>query len=118
MVRTKTGPTRRKRHKKILQITKGFKWGRSRLVKVAKEASLHAGQDAYIGRKLRKRDLRRLWIQRINASLTPFNLKYNRFIHGLKEAKIELDRKILADLAINDPEAFKAIVEKVKNKSA
>lgn len=114
MVRTKTGITRRKKHKKVLKLTRGFKWGRSRLVKQAKQAALRAGQYAYIGRKLRKRDMRRLWIQRINAALTPHHLKYNQFINGLKKAKIELDRKILADLAVNDPEAFKAIVEKVK----
>lgn len=117
MTRTKTGVTRRRKHKKILKLTRGFKWGRSRLIKQAKQAAFRAGQEAYIGRKLRKRDFRRLWIQRINAALTPYQLKYNQFINGLKKAKIELDRKILADLAVNDPEAFKTIVEKVKKSS-
>lgn len=116
MTRTKTGTTRREKHKKILKLTKGYRWGRSRLIKQAKQTALRAGQDAYIGRKLRKRDMRRLWIQRINAALTPFNLKYSQFINGLKKIKIKLDRKILADLAVNDPEAFKAIVNKVKKK--
>lgn len=115
MVRTKTGTTRRKKHKKVLKLTRGFKWGRSRLVKQAKQAALRAGQYAYIGRKLRKRDMRRLWIQRINAALTLHHLKYNQFINGLKKAKIELNRKILADLAVSDPETFKLIVDKVKN---
>lgn len=115
MVRTQTGITRRKKHKKILKLTRGFKWGRSRLVKQAKQAALRAGQEAYIGRKLRKRDMRRLWIQRINAALTPHHLKYSQFINGLKKAKIELNRKILTDLAVSDPETFKLIVDKVKD---
>lgn len=87
---------------------------KGRLYKVSKEADLHAGQYAYVGRKLRKRDFRRLWIMRINAALTPFELTYSQFVNGLKKAKIELDRKILADLAVTDPETFKAIVKKAK----
>lgn len=85
-----------------------------RRIKVAKEADLHAGDYAFAGRKLRKRDFRRLWIQRINAALEPFDLKYSRFINLLKKAKIELDRKILADLALNKSTIFKAIVEKIQ----
>lgn len=89
---------------------------KGRLYKVSKEALLHAGQYAYIGRKRRKRDFRRLWIQRINAGLKTYaeNLKYSEFINLLKKAKIELDRKILADLAVRDPEAFKVVVDKAK----
>lgn len=87
---------------------------KGRLYKVSKEADLHAGQYAYAGRKLRKRDLRRLWITRINAALTPYELSYSQFINGLKKAKIELNRKILADIALSDPDTFKTIVEKVK----
>jgi len=87
---------------------------KGRLYKVSKEADLHAGQYAFIGRKLKKRDMRRLWIIRINAGLTLHNLSYSKFINGLKKAKIELDRKILADLALNNPETFKAIVDKTK----
>lgn len=90
---------------------------KGRLYKVSKEADLHAGQYAYMGRKLRKRDLRKLWIQRINAALSQFDLKYNRFINLLKKAKIELNRKMLADLAISDPNAFAQIVEKAKKSS-
>lgn len=114
MARVKTGTTRRKRHKKVLKRTKGFRMTKGRLYKVSKEADLHAGQYAYAGRKLRKRDMRKLWINRINAALTPHNLSYSKFISGLKKAKIELNRKILADLALSDPDVFKAIVEKAK----
>lgn len=114
MARVKTGTARRRRHKKVLKRTKGFRMTRGRLYKVSKEADLHAGQYAYAGRKLRKRDMRGLWITRINAALTPYNLSYSKFINGLKKTKIELDRKILADIAIADPETFKAIVDRVK----
>jgi len=113
-MRVKTGTIRRKRHQKVLKHTKGFRMTRGRLYKVSKEADLHAGQYAYAGRKLRKRDLRRLWITRINAALTLRELSYSKFINGLKKAKIELDRKILADLALSDPATFQKIVEKAK----
>ena len=86
---------------------------RSRLYKVAKEAVLHAGQYAYNGRKLRKRDMRRLWIQRINAGLTGSGLKYSQFIKGLKDSQIEINRKILANLVVNDPDSFQKIVKQV-----
>lgn len=115
MARVKTGITRRKRHKKVLKRTKGFRMTKGRLYKVSKEADLHAGQYAFVGRKIRKRDLRKLWIIRINAALTPFEISYSKFINGLKKAKIEINRKILADLALSDPDTFKAIVEKVKS---
>jgi len=90
---------------------------RGRLYKVSKEADLHAGQYAFIGRKRRKRDLRQLWITRINAALTPQKVSYSQFIDGLKKAKIELNRKVLADLAVSHPETFKAVVEKTKTKA-
>jgi len=114
-MRVKTGFTRKRRHKKILQRTKGFRMTKGRLYKVSKEADLHAGQYAFAGRKLKKRDLRRLWIQRINAALTSQDLSYNQFIHGLKENQIELDRKILAHLVVDQPEIFKQVVKAVKN---
>lgn len=114
MARVKTGITRRKRHKKVLKRTKGFRMTKGRLYKVSKEADLHAGQYAYAGRKLRKRDMRRLWIIRINAALTPYNLSYSKFINSLKKAKIKLNRKILADLAVSDPNTFKEIVDKTQ----
>lgn len=116
MARTKTGFTRHRRHKKVLRLTRGMRMTKGRLYKVSKEALLHAGQYAYIGRKRRKRDFRRLWIQRINAGLKTYaeNLKYSAFIKMLKDARIELDRKILADLAVRDPEAFKTVVVTAK----
>jgi large subunit ribosomal protein L20 len=114
MARVKTGFTRTRRHQKVRQRTKGFRMTKGRLYRVSKEADLHAGQYAYAGRKLRKRDTRRLWITRINAALTPLGISYSKFIKKLKEAKIEIDRKILADLAVSDSQTFKAIVDKVK----
>ncbi len=113
-MRAKTGYTRKRRHKKILKLAKGYRMTRSKLYKVAKEAVLHAGSYAYHGRKLRKRDFRTLWIQRINASLTGTGLKYSHFINKLKTNKIQLNRKILADLAVNHPKVFFKIVDKVK----
>ena len=113
-MRAKTGYVRKRRHKKVLKRTKGMRMTKGRLYRVSKEADLHAGQYAFIGRKLRKRDFRKLWIQRINAALSEFDLKYSRFINLLKKTKIELNRKILAELAVNDQETFAAIVKKVK----
>jgi len=112
--RVKTGTKRRRRHKKILKATKGYYGSRGKLIKRSMEAYLRAGEHAFAGRKLRKRDLRRLWIQRINAALTPFDLKYSRFIKLLKDKKIELDRKILSDITISDPDTFEEIVSKLK----
>jgi len=116
MPRVNTGITRRKRHKKILKQNKGFRGTNSRLYKRAKEANLHAGQYAYIGRKLRKRDMRRLWITRINAALQTVDpdLKYSRFIKLLNDKKVALDRKILAELAVSDFNAFKQVVATVR----
>jgi len=111
-MRVKRGFTRRQAHKKVLARTKGFRMTRHRLYKVAREADLHAGQYAYAGRKIRKRDMRRLWITRINAALKEFGLSYSRFVNLLKKAKIEIDRKILADLVVSQPSIFKLIVEK------
>jgi len=112
MARVKTGPTRRRRHKKVLKDTKGYRMTKGRLYKVSKEAQIHAGQYAFAGRKLRKRQMRRLWIQRINAALTPFNTKYSQFIAGLKKAKIKLNRKMLANLAVKHPKIFAQIAKK------
>lgn len=89
---------------------------KSRLYKVAHEATLHAGQYAYAGRKLKKRDMRKLWIIKINAALESLGISYSQFIAGLKKANIELDRKILGDLVVSDPTTFKKIVEEVKEK--
>ena len=112
-MRSKTGIVRHQYHKKVLKRAKGMRMSKGRLYKVSKDADLHAGQYALVGRRLKKRDLRTLWIQRINAALTAFNLKYSRFVNLLKKNKIELDRKILAELAVNDPNVFGEIVKKV-----
>ncbi len=116
MPRAKTGVTRRHRHKKVLKLTKGFRGTNNRLYKRAHEALLHAGQYAYVGRRLRKRDFRSLWIARITAGLKTIDakLQYSRFINRLKKANISLDRKILADLAATDFGTFKQIVDKVQ----
>lgn len=114
-MRIKTGPYRRRRHKKIRQLASGYRMTRHKLHRMASDAVLHAGEYAFAGRKLRKRDFRRLWITRINGALTEFNISYSRFIAALKKAKIELDRKILADMAANDHETFKQILDKVKS---
>lgn len=113
MPRVKTGIIRRKRHKKVLDATKGFRGANNRLYKRAKEALLHAGQYAYVGRKLRKRDMRKLWILRINAALKEVgeNLQYSRFINALKKMNIQLDRKILSEMAISDFKTFKEVVK-------
>lgn len=113
-MRVRTGPYRRRRHQAIRKLARGYRMSRHRLHKQASDAVLHAGEYAYIGRKDRKGDFRQLWITRINAALTDTGLSYSRFIAGLKKAKIELDRKILADLAISDPQTFKEIAEKAK----
>jgi large subunit ribosomal protein L20 len=115
MPRTKTGFTRHRRHKKVLKLTKGFRGTNNRLYKRAKEALLHAGQYAYIGRKLRKRDMRSLWITRISAGLHTIDekLQYSRFMNAMKKANIELNRKMLAELAATDFNAFRSIVSKV-----
>lgn len=116
-MRVKTGFTRRHHHKKVLARTKGMRMTKNRLYKVAREADIHAGQYAYVGRKNRKRDMRRLWIIRINAALSTYadGLKYSRFVNMLKKSQIELDRKILADLAVTDPETFKLVVDKTQS---
>jgi len=104
----------RKRRKKVLKQTKGYFLSRKNVWTVAKNAHEKAMQYAYVGRKIKKRDYRKLWIQRINAAARMHGMSYSTFIGGLKKAGIELNRKVLADLAMNHPEAFKAIVEKVK----
>ena len=114
MPRVKGGPKGRRKHKKILKSTKGYRGTRSKLFRPAHEAYLHAGEYAFAGRKLRKRDFRTLWIQKINAALKPFDISYSRFIKGLKDKKIELDRKSLAEVAVSDPQTFEKIVREVE----
>ena len=114
-MRVKTGFARRRAHKKVLSQTKGFRMTKRRLIKVAKEALLHAGSYAYTGRKDKKADLRKLWIIRITGALSESGLSYNQFVKGLKDKNIEIDRKILAELIQDDPQAFQKIVEEVRN---
>ncbi|MEI8054914.1 MAG: 50S ribosomal protein L20 [bacterium] len=114
MPRVKRGVTARARHKKVLKKAKGYYGARSRVFRVAKQAVIKAGQYAYVGRKQRKRQFRSLWIIRVNAAAVQNGMSYSKFIAGLKLAKIEIDRKILADIAVHDKNAFAAIVEKVK----
>jgi len=112
MARVKTGFTRRRRHKKVLKLTKGQFGARSRAYRRANEAMLKSLWYSYRDRRTRKRDLRRLWITRINAASRLNGTTYSRLIHGMKVAGITINRKMLADLAVRDPKAFSAVVEK------
>jgi large subunit ribosomal protein L20 len=118
MPRVKRGVTARARHKKILALAKGCRGRRKNVYRVAKQAVMKAGQYAYRDRRTRKRVFRALWIARINAGARSHGVTYSRFIAGLKTLAIELDRKVLSDMAINDPAAFGAIVAKVKAQQA
>ena len=118
MARTKRAVHAKKSHKKVLDRAKGYKGARSRRYKTANEQVMHAMQDAYRDRRDRKAQFRRLWIARINAAVRPHGMSYSRFINGLKVAGVELDRKILADMAVNDPTAFAALVDRAKSASA
>jgi len=110
-MRIKRGFKARRRRKKVLKLAKGFRGGRSKLFRTAADAVDKALMYAYRDRRQRKRDFRRLWIARINASARLNNLSYSKFIHGLKLAKVDLDRKVLAELAISDPAGFAKIAE-------
>ena len=114
MSRVKRGVTAHARHKKVLDKAKGYYGARSRVYRVAKQAVIKAGQYAYRDRRQKKRDLRALWIVRINAAARECGLSYSRFINGLKNAQIEIDRKVLADLAVYDTAAFAALAEQAK----
>jgi large subunit ribosomal protein L20 len=114
MARVKRGIQTKKTTKNLLKKTKGFRHGRKSLVKMAKQAATKAGQYAYRDRRNKKRDFRRLWIVQINAACRQNDIKYSVFIKALKDKKIELDRKVLADLAENNPEEFSKLVQKVK----
>lgn len=114
MTRVKRGTIATKRRRRILKQTKGFRWGRKSKEALAKEALLHAMTHMFRGRKQKKRDYRALWIANINAAVRAQGLTYKQFIAGLKKASINLDRKVLADIARNEPKVFEAIVNKVK----
>ena len=112
-MRVKRGTTKNRRHKKVLKAAKGYRLTKSKLYRKAKEQLLHSGQYSYAHRKKRQSDFRRLWIQRINAGLENTDMTYSFFIKALKDAKIDLNRKVLANLALEAPEVFNDIVKKV-----
>jgi large subunit ribosomal protein L20 len=113
-MRVKGGARLRQRHKKVLRATKGYKDGRRRLFRTANQAMMKAGSYQYRDRRNRKRDMRRLWIARINAAAREQGLSYSRFVHGLKTAGVEIDRKMLAEMAVNDTNAFSELVSMAK----
>ena len=113
-MRIKRGVISKRKHNKLKALTKGYRGTKSKLIKMQHEAALHAGAYAYHGRKLRKRDIRALWITRIGEAAKQEGISYSVLINKLKKDKIELDRKILADLVVNDPETFKKILASVK----
>jgi large subunit ribosomal protein L20 len=114
MPRVKRGVTARARHKKVLALAKGYRGRRKNVFRIAKQAVMKAGQYAYRDRRTRKRVFRALWIARINAASRGLGITYSKFMAGMKKAAIDIDRKMLAELAVNDPAAFGAIVAKVK----
>ncbi|MFA0815982.1 MAG: 50S ribosomal protein L20 [Anaerofustis sp.] len=115
MARVKKGLNAKKKHKKVLNLAKGYYGAKSKLYRPANEAVMRALRSAYVGRKQKKRDMRKLWITRINAAARLNDLSYSRFMNGLKLAGVEVDRKILADLAMNDSVAFTQLAETAKN---
>ena len=112
-MRVKRGKTVKRKHKKILKLAKGYRGGRSKLYKEARTAVIHAGVDAYRGRKEKKRTNRSLWIIRINAALQKHDISYSQFIAKLKNKNIELDRKILSQIALEEPQSFDNLVKKI-----
>ncbi|MBN2691153.1 MAG: 50S ribosomal protein L20 [Thiomonas sp.] len=114
MPRVKRGVTARARHKKVLDLAKGFRGRRKNVYRIAKEAVMKAGQYAYRDRRAKKREFRSLWITRINAAVRQSGMTYSVFMNGMKKARIEIDRKVLADMAVHDAAAFAKIVDQVK----
>ncbi len=114
MARVKGAMMARKRRNKILKSAKGYWGAKSKHFKMAKQAVMKSGNYAFTGRKLKKRDFRRLWITRISAAVKPYGMNYSTFMHGLKLAGVDLNRKMLSELAVSDKEAFAAIVERAK----
>ena len=114
MARIKRAMMTRKRRKKTLKMAKGYFGAKSKRFKMAKQAVMKSGNYAYIGRKQKKRDYRKLWIARISAAVAPYEINYSRFMYGLKKAGIEMNRKMLSEMAITDPTAFQKVVETAK----
>jgi large subunit ribosomal protein L20 len=117
MARVKRGVTARARHKRVLESAKGYYGRRKNTIRIARQAVEKAGQYAYRDRKVKKRNFRALWIQRINAAVREEGLTYGRFMHGLKLAGVELDRKVLADIAVRDPETFRRFADSAREAS-
>ena len=115
MARVKGGLNARKKHNRVLKLAKGYRGARSKQYRIAKQSVMRAMASAYAGRKQRKRQFRQLWIARINAAARMSGLSYSKFMYGLKTAGVEMNRKILADMAINDAAAFTALAEVAKN---
>ena len=115
MARIKGGLNAKKRHNRTLKLAKGYRGARSKQYRIAKQSVMRALASSYAGRKQRKRQFRQLWIARINAAARLNGLSYSRFMYGLKQAEIDLNRKVLADIAVNDPAAFAQLVETAKN---
>ena len=113
-MRTRKGAARRQSNKRLLKRAKGYVGGRRKLLRTAKETLVRAGAFAYRDRRVKKREFRKLWITRLSAACKQHDLRYSQFIHGLKLANIELDRKTLSEMAINDPASFTLVIEKVK----
>lgn len=118
MARIKGGMNAKKRHKRVLKLAKGYRGARSKQYRIAKQAVMRALASAYVGRKERKREFRKLWITRINAAARLNGLSYSKFMYGLKQAGIDMNRKMLAELAVNDAEGFKTLAELAKSKIA
>ena len=118
MARVKRALNSRKNHKKVLKLAKGYYGGKSKLFKTANESVIRALRNAYVGRRLKKRDYRRLWIARINAATRMNGLSYSKFMHGLKLAGVDVNRKMLSEIAIHDAKAFTDLVEIAKSKLA
>ncbi|MGI6453153.1 MAG: 50S ribosomal protein L20 [Syntrophomonadaceae bacterium] len=114
MPRIKRGVTSHRRHKKILKMAKGYRGSKSKLFKVAKQQVMKSGNYAYIHRRLKKRDFRKLWIARINAAARDNGTTYSRMVHGLKVAGVDINRKVLAELAVSDPQGFSELAELAK----
>ena len=118
MARIKGGLNARKKHNRVLKLAKGYRGARSKQYRIAKQSVMRALTSAYAGRKQRKRQFRQLWIVRINAAARMNGLSYSKFMFGLKQANIDLNRKVLADMAVNDPEGFASLCETAKGKIA
>lgn len=118
MARVKGGLNAKKKHKRVLKLAKGYRGARSKQYRIAKQSVMRAMASSFAGRKQRKRDFRRLWIARINAAARMNGISYSRFMHGLKLANVDLNRKVLAEMAVNDAEGFAKLAELAKEKAA